>query len=299
MKILNFGSLNIDYVYSVDHMVRPGETLSSLSRKVFAGGKGLNQSVALARAGAEVYHAGAVGNEDGRFLVDILKENEIDTSLIEFDSEESSGHAIINVDKEGQNSIVLYGGANQNIKASHIENVLARFGKGDFLLLQNEINSIKLIMETAYEKGMEIILNPSPIDANLSTYDFSKVRHLILNEIEGEDIAGKKVHSEILDVLLTRFPDMRIVLTLGKQGSIYKDRDTEIRQVPFLFETVDTTGAGDTFTGYFFGMLSQGKDVETALRFASMASAIAVTRNGAVPSIPYKEEVQERLKSLE
>ena len=163
MKVLCFGSLNIDYTYKVDHFVGKGETLSSESLQVFSGGKGLNQSIALAKAGARVYHAGAVG-EDGRFLLEELEKAGVDVSCVAVRADVRTGNAIIQNDREGDNCILLYGGANQAVKKEQVDEVLTHFDVGDFLVLQNEISELPYIMEQAHEKGMKIILNPSPMD---------------------------------------------------------------------------------------------------------------------------------------
>ncbi len=289
MKILNFGSLNLDYVYQVDHMVSPGETLASLELETFCGGKGLNQSIALAKAGANVYHAGCIG-EDGQILQKALAEAGVKTDYIKT-LPGKTGHAIIQVDKSGQNCILLYGGANRAVTEDYIEEVLGHFEKGDLLLLQNEINLLHLIIDKAYAKGMEIILNPSPYDDNLKTCDFSKISMFLLNEVEGEQITGKKEPAAILQELERLYPDTKVVLTLGGDGSCYRDGKTECRQAIYPVEVVDTTAAGDTFTGYFIAAMMEGKSVEQCLDLASKASSIAVGRKGAAPSIPQRSEV--------
>ncbi|MDE6964630.1 MAG: ribokinase, partial [Lachnospiraceae bacterium] len=189
MKILNFGSLNIDYVYRVAHILQPGETLKAGEMEVFPGGKGLNQSIAAARAGAEVYHAGMVGADDGGFLLDVCRENHVNTDYIRM-AEGKSGHTIIQVDDNAQNSILLYGGGNRKITEDFIREVLAGFGKGDILVLQNEINLLDVVIDRAYEKGMKIVLNPSPFDEGLDGCDLSKVSVFLVNEIEAGLLAG-------------------------------------------------------------------------------------------------------------
>ena len=173
MKVLNFGSLNLDYVYSVDHMVAEGETLAAGGMNTFCGGKGLNQSIALAKAGVPVYHAGLIG-EEGKSLLDACRENGVHTDFIR-EIPGKSGHTIIQVDKSGQNCILLYGGANRSMTREFIDEVLSHFEKGDYLLLQNEVNLVDYMVDQAYEKGMEIILNPSPFDRNLEACDLSKI----------------------------------------------------------------------------------------------------------------------------
>ena len=290
MKVLNFGSLNIDYVYSVDHFVRAGETLASDNLELFCGGKGLNQSIAFARAGAQVFHAGCIG-KDGTMLTDTLQNSGVDTSLIKTNGNISTGHAIIQVNKHGENCILLFGGANLTISEDFAREVISKFECGDLLVLQNEINNIDLIIKLANEKGLQTVLNPSPFNEKINALDLSLINWLIVNETEGKEITGKEDSNDILDTLLSRFPNMKVVLTLGADGSVYADKNTRVKQDIFKANVVDTTAAGDTFTGYFFSSIMRGKAPAEALRIASAASAIAVSRKGASPSIPTLNEV--------
>ncbi|MGI5989887.1 MAG: ribokinase [Lachnospiraceae bacterium] len=293
MKILNFGSLNIDYVYQVDHMVRPGETLASLKRDIHCGGKGLNQSLALSKAGGSVWHAGLIGG-DGLFLKELLERGGVHTEWIRV-IPESTGHTVIQVDRTGQNSILLYGGANQRITESYADEVLAQFGSGDILILQNEICCLPYIMENAGKKGMRIVLNPSPLSEQLERCDMNLVSLFVLNETEGRQLTGGKSPEEILDELGTRFPKAAAVLTLGREGSVWQYGGERVKQEAFSVRAVDTTGAGDTFTGYLTAMLAEGKPVRAAMRAAAMAAAISVTRPGAAASIPERQEVEAAL----
>ena len=290
MKILNFGSMNIDYTYKVEHIVTPGETISSNGIEVFPGGKGLNQSVALAKAKAEVYHAGMIG-KDGLFLKEVCEKSGVHTNYIKC-IEERTGNAMIQVSEEGQNSIILFAGANRKNTKEYIKEVLKHFEKGDFLLLQNEINLLDYIINQAYEKGMMIILNPSPYNEKLDSCDFKKISMLLLNEVEGAQVTGEKDEKKILVRLKELYPDMQVVLTLGKDGSVYQYKDQVYRQGIFSGQAVDTTAAGDTFTGYFISSILEGMPVDEGLKLAAKASAIAVSREGATASIPVKAEVE-------
>lgn len=294
VKILNFGSLNLDYVYSVDHIVQPGETISSTGLELFCGGKGLNQSVALARAGAEVYHAGMVG-PDGDILLRTCRENGVDTLHIK-EVDERSGNAIIQVSEKGQNSIVLFGGANRKNEKAHVDAVLSQFEAGDAVLLQNEINLVEYIIEQAAEKGMIIVLNPSPFDSALNACDLGKVSIFLMNEVEGEQITGESQPQKILDEIKVLYPRVKTVLTLGKAGAAYQDEAVSCTHGTYDVKVVDTTAAGDTFTGYFLAATMEGRPPEQALEIASIASSIAVSRKGAVASIPYRREVEEWMK---
>lgn len=290
MKVLNFGSLNIDYVYPVDHIIVPGETEPTGEVKENCGGKGLNQSIALSKAGVKVFHAGLVG-EEGQLLIDKCIENNVDTSFIK-KIPGRSGHTIIQVDKEGQNSILLFGGANRQFTKEYIDEVLSNFGEGDLLILQNEVNLLDHIIDSAYEKRLKIVLNPSPYDKALEKCDLKKISLFLLNEIEGEQISGEKEPEKILSVLAEKYPNAEIVLTLGSEGSVYRYKDKEYKQGIYKVKAVDTTAAGDTFTGYFISGMIEGKDIPVCLDMAAKASSIAVTRHGATDSIPLKEEVE-------
>lgn len=291
MKILNFGSLNIDYVYHVDHFNRPGETQQSHCLEVFCGGKGLNQAIALSRSGAEVYHAGAVGVNDSSMLLDMLENSGVNIDYVK-KIESESGHAIIQKDNTGQNSILLYGGANQKIEKQYVKQVLSHFDKGDFIILQNEISCIPEIMEMAHSIGMRIVFNPSPMNSEVLKYPIEYADYIILNEIEVEEIYGEAGEPEVLlQKIAQRFPNTQVVLTLGEKGVLYRYKDITFKHDIYHVDVVDTTAAGDTFTGYFIGSIVKGISVEKALELATMASAIAVTRSGAAPSIPKLEEV--------
>lgn len=291
MKILSFGSLNIDKVYSVTHFVRAGETVASQKMEEFCGGKGLNQSVALAQAGARVFHAGAVGKEDGKMLLQMLQSKGVDTSYVS-QLPCPSGHAIIQVDPQGQNCILLYGGANQQITREQVERTLADFKPGDYLVLQNEINGLDMLIDLAYAKGMTIVLNPSPMSEEILRLPLHKVSYFLLNEVEAADLCGEdKSPEDCLAQLVAQFPQGKFVLTLGGQGCLYRDAHLSIHQPACPVQPVDTTAAGDTFTGYFVAGLLEGLEVRENLKRCALASAIAVSRKGASPSIPWMREV--------
>lgn len=290
MKILSFGSLNIDYVYHVNHIVKKGETISSTSLDVIPGGKGLNQSIALAKAGAEVYHAGRIGTE-GQFLVEWCQSNGVNTEWILVDQETKTGHAIIQVDENAENCIVLFGGSNQKQTKVQIDKTMESFGKGDVLLLQNEINHLPYLIDKAFEKEMIIVLNPSPMNEKIFECDMSKVSLFLLNEVEGEQIAGVSDEMDIIASLRQKYKEAKFVLTLGSKGAYYFDQEAISFQESFKVEAVDTTAAGDTFTGYFLASILGNKTIEDSLKIAAKASSIAVSRKGASVSIPVKEEV--------
>lgn len=288
MKVLNFGSLNFDYVYSLDHIVASGETISCKGRETFFGGKGLNQSIALSRAGVDVFHAGMVG-EDGEPFLELCARNGIHTDYIK-KVNGPSGHTVIQVDKNAQNCIILYPGSNRMIDKEFVDEVLAQFESGDIILLQNEISELPYIIDQAYAKGMCIILNPSPYDGYLEECDISKVSIFLINEVEGAMIAGSKEPNEIIRFILNKYPEAKVVLTLGGDGVVYSDKDRTVKQGIFKVKAVDTTAAGDTFTGYFVAGMINNTPIEERLRLCAKASAITVSRAGATDSIPTMEE---------
>lgn len=296
MKVLSFGSLNIDYVYTVPHFVKKGETLSAKELNVYTGGKGLNQSIALARAGVETYQAGAIGT-DGMFLLNQLKDAGVSTEFVKVLEDVRTGNAIIQNDEEGDNCIVLFGGANQSITTEQIDEVFEHFTKGDYLLIQNEINNLPYIVEKAKQVEMKIILNPSPMNEKIKQLPLEQIDYFLLNEVEAiqilemeepEKIDGKYISS----LLHEKFPDATIVLTLGSEGSVCVSENEYVEQPIYKVKAVDTTAAGDTYTGYFIAGILKGKTIKEAMDTASKASAIAVSRQGAAPSIPTLEEVE-------
>ncbi len=295
MKALVFGSLNLDTVYQVDHFVQPGETLRARTQCVNPGGKGLNQSLALARAGAEVYHAGCLGT-GGESLRKLLEENGVNHRFL-LDVEALQGNAVIQVAPDGQNSILLFGGSNQCVTAEQVEHTISHFEAGDWLVLQNEVNELDKMVETAFSRGLRIVLNPSPYDEKLRTVDFEKLDWLIVNEVEAEQISGSREPETAWRLLHERYPRLSVVVTLGKDGCAAFCGGEMLRQSAFPVTAVDSTGAGDTFTGYFVAAMMRGKALRDCLREASMAAALSVTRRGAAPSIPGEAEVLEALRT--
>ncbi len=289
-KILNIGSLNLDYVYAVPHFVTAGETLLASRRDVFAGGKGLNQTVAAARAGAQVYHAGAVG-ADGDMLLDLLRDAGADVSAVAR-VDAPTGHAVIQVSPKGENAIVILGGANRSVSPETVEAALAKVDAGDILLLQNEINGLDETIRRAAGKGLRILFNPAPMEESVKALPLDLVDTLIVNEGEGRALAGD------MDDLRAAYPRQRILLTRGRRGSSLWTGSELIFQPAFPVQAVDTTAAGDCFLGYYAAALSENLPFADALRLASAASALAVQRRGAAPSIPIRSEVEAFLKGI-
>lgn len=302
-RIINLGSVNIDFVYAVPHFLCEGETLAATGRTINAGGKGLNQSIAMSRAGLPVLHAGTVG-ADGLMLVDMLNREDVKTDLIRVLAEKDSGHTIIQVTPEGKNAILYFPGTNAMITDDFVSEVVDAAGEGDLLVLQNEVAKTREAMTLAQKAGVRVLYNPSPFDPSIPEELVNGVYALIVNEVEGAAFLGKRADQmtddEIFEGLAAKFPDPVIILTLGERGSRARIPGTSPIVVPARpVKAVDTTGAGDTFSGFvcraLFPVYSSKAEFHDALTLAinraTLASSIAVTREGAARSIPTLNEV--------
>lgn len=294
MKVLNFGSLNLDHVYQLDEFVQPGETVASHSYQQFYGGKGLNQSVALAKGGARTYHAGQIGPE-GVCLKEYLANQSVDTTHV-LGGNTATGHAIIQVNRHGENAIIISGGANQAISIEHIQTVISQFSPGDMLLIQNEIAHIDTIIQTAKKHGMTIAFNPAPFTPHVQNHPLDLVDIFFLNETELKALAQKDDLDEGVDTLKKQFSDAAIVSTQGSKGVRYILGNVDIFVAGIPVKPVDTTAAGDTFIGFFLAALSNNKSIEESLKRANGAAAISVTHPGAADSVP---TLQETLQFIE
>lgn len=293
MRILCIGSFNRDIVYQVDHFAAGGETIHAASRAEHWGGKGLNQALAAARAGAEVYMAGCAGRADRSALEAFLQENGIDGSRVRW-TDAPTGHAMICVDPAGQNSILVYGGSNRMLDEAFVREALEGFGKGDLLVVQNETSALEHILPLAAEKGMLVAMNPSPFTDDLLALPLETVDLFLVNEIEGAQLTGKSQPAAILDGFAQRFPQASVVLTLGGSGAVMQTADgRRWAQGVYRVPVADTTAAGDTFTGFLLAALAAQQTPQAMLEQASRAAAIAVSRPGAASSIPCLCELED------
>lgn len=289
MKILNYGSMNVDFVYEVDHIVRPGETINARGRNVYPGGKGLNQSVAVARAGGEVYHIGVLGG-DGAVLEQALLENRIHMDHIKR-VPGGSAHTVIQVDRDGQNCIIVFAGKEITFTDEEMDAVLSRFGPGDAVIFQNELDRSPVFMRKAADRGLTVIFNPSPMEDSIFAYPLDEVGWFVVNEIEGAALTGETVPEKILDAMREKYPDAGVVLTLGGDGAWAMRGEERYFQPAFPVKAVDTTAAGDTFMGFFVVGMLNGEPLQRVLARAAKAASIAVSRPGAAVSIPSAAEV--------
>lgn len=295
IDIINFGSINLDYVYSVEHFVKDGETITAQARNVFFGGKGLNQSIAAARAGGRVFHAGMIG-DGGESIVQYLAESGVETRYIGH-ANAAQGHAVIQVDSSGRNSIIVFPGSNHELSQAYVDGVLSQFPDGGYLILQNEISCVEYIVDQAHAAGFHVVFNASPIDSSLTRIPIDKLSWLMINETEGAALSGSHEPRKMIGILHERYPQVSIVLTLGGDGVMCINKGIFSSFGIYDTEVVDTTAAGDTFTGYFVACLAAGCSLSDTIKMATAASAIAISYPGASPSIPNRETVHAMIVS--
>ena len=289
MAVINFGSINIDHVYQVAHFVQPGETIASSHYQCLLGGKGANQSIALSRAGSDVRHVGKINEADVAFKQFMIRDG-IDCKHITC-TETASGHAIIQVTPSADNAIVLFGGANHEMTPKDIVYALDAVKPADWVLTQNETSSIDQVLIQAKAKGLRVAFNPAPMTESVKYLPHECIDLLIVNQVEAEEISGRKELDKIEDYFRQDWPHAEVLITLGKAGVRMLKKDKTIDVPAFKVNAVDTTAAGDTFIGYFLSAYSNHTDSKTALIRACAASALAVMKMGAAQSIPSKEDV--------
>ena len=285
MTIFNLGSINVDHFYAVPHLPAPGETLAATHYSTGLGGKGANQSVAAALAGASVVHIGSVGR-DGAAMVSRMREFGVDCGHVSI-LEIPTAHAIINVDPEGENAIVIFSGANLEQSLTHLESAISAASQGDMLILQNETNRQIEAARRARARGLPVIYSAAPFSATAVQEIMPHVDLLVMNAVEARQL------SEALSLSLPQIPVPHLLITKGAEGSTWHDQEdgTEIHVPAFPVTPVDTTGAGDCFIGYVAAGLNQGMEPEAAMRLGAAASALQVQRPGTAEAIPTREEV--------
>jgi ribokinase len=294
MKVFNYGSINIDHIYRVGDFVRPGETLASDNYRMMLGGKGANQSIALVKAGVQVQHIGRISDSD-EWICQKFQGYGIGAYCLQL-VDEPTGHAIIQVSDAGENSILLHGGANQSNSLGNLAEYISNGESGDWLLLQNECNLTADALTLAKNQDMTVAFNPAPMSDEVREMPLDCVDYLIVNEIEAADLLNQADISLdqpeiLLEQLHNRYPTLKLVLTLGEKGVMYKDTEQTLAVAAKKVDPVDTTAAGDTFIGYFIQQAMNGASIKEALDVASKASAITVQTLGASESIPDMQTV--------
>ena len=289
-ELVNLGSLCIDKVYAVPDIVRAGETMLARAPVRHAGGKGLNQSLAAARAGVRVAHVGCVG-ADGVWLKELLAEAGVDVDGVRVCPEVETGHAIIQVAPGGENAIVIVGGANRSIESADIDRAIDRARADGWLLLQNEVNDIEAILVAARKAHIRVAFNVAPVDGSEEGYPLDGVELLLLNEIEATRLAGEDRPARALDRLTSERPSQHIVITRGAAGLLYGRGNERLQMGAFPVQAIDETGAGDAFIGYLMAAWIEGVPLRERLRRASAAGAIAVLSAGAATAVPHADAV--------
>jgi len=287
MTIWNVGSINLDLVYDLENLPGPGETAAATAKTEFLGGKGTNMSVAAARAAAHVCHIGAVG-PDGRWAVERLLEYGVDTRYI-VEVSEPTGHAIVAVDQSGENQIVIFSGANRAIPFDTVSTALSLAQTGDFLILQNETNAQAQTAELGHKMGLTVCYAAAPFSQDAVAQVLPYLDLLILNAVEAEQLEAA-IGTPVTDLAVRD-----IIVTLGKDGARWINTETGSDQTmpARIVDAVDTTGAGDTFTGYLLAGLDRGLPMAQSMSQAVLAASIMVTRKGTADVIPDLKDLQD------
>ena len=301
--VVVLGSINVDTTYHVNRFPQPGETIAAQSKSSAPGGKGANQAVAAARSGAQTAFVGAVGSDnEGQYMLEALKENDIDTSHINIDKYHGTGSAAITLDANGQNDIMVYGGANQAMQPGEFGDLSELLAHTDFLIAQFETpQAVALdLFKQAKKQGVTTVLNPAPAHEIMpELLQYTDV--IAPNETECALLTGIVLTDE--DSMLKSADYFRergvkhLLITLGDRGVFYATPDDHGLVPAFKVKAVDTTAAGDTFIGALCSQLEKDlTNVEDSLRYAQRASSLTVQRMGAMPSIPTGEDVKAALK---
>jgi ribokinase len=287
MAVFNLGSINADLFYQVPHLLAPGETLASTQHSRGLGGKGANMSVAIARSAARAVHIGAVG-ADGRWAVERLLEYGVDTrNIVELDV--PTGHAVIMVDDQGENAILLFPGANRALTETHIASALMAATEADTFVFQNETSAQIESATLASAKGMRVVYAAAPFDAQAVEAVLPMLDILVMNAVEAQQL------TDALGMTLAALPVRDVIVTLGGEGCRWINTDAGTDQMfPAIPVTpVDTTGAGDTFTGFLVAGLDRGLPMEQAISLGQQAGAIMVTRHGTADLIPDLKDIED------
>jgi ribokinase len=301
-KILVIGSSNTDLIATMDHFPNAGETLEGISFQHAMGGKGANQALAAHRTGEEVTFVTSLGNDTtGQNVLQYYKNEGLDVSFSMLADNETTGTAMIWVDEKGENSIVIIPGANKSLSPDYIVTKQEIIEKADIIVLQMEIpyETVKIICKIAFQKGKKVILNVAPA-YKIEEEILKSIYILVVNETEAEIITGENIEDIGEEAIINRLLKIgvqNVVLTLGKNGCLFKNGNKILKVPAFSVNVVDTTAAGDTFCGALATGISKNRKMKDVLEFASAAAALCVTKLGAQPSIPTEKEVNEFLKS--
>jgi ribokinase len=297
-KIVVIGSCNTDMVIKSDRLPVPGETVLGNTFMMNPGGKGANQAVAAARMGGNVILVSKTGNDlFGKQSLDLYREEGIKTDYVFSDPKNPSGVALISVDANGENCIVVASGANATLSSKDIDKAKEEIQTADIVLMQLEIplETVTYAAKMAFKNGIKVILNPAP--ARMLPLELLECVYIITpNKTEAEILSGIKVSDwdsarKAADIISAKGV-RNVVITLGSKGALIKENDRYHEVEACRVDAVDTTAAGDTFCGALCVGLSESMSIESAVKLATRASALTVTRMGAQSSIPYRKELQ-------
>ena len=299
-KVVVLGSLNVDTILQVTRFPEPGETLALNDKQMAGGGKGANQAIAAARSGAQTSFIGRVGHDDdGRFMLNQLKDSGVSTEFVSVSSDAGTGHAFVMLEQSGENRILIYGGSNAELSSKDVLAAEAKIEAADFMVAQLEtpMDTTEFAFDLAKSHQVTTILNPAPAVKNISKSLLAKSDIITPNETEAEIITGIKVVDEAS--MAEAAKEMRamgvkiVIITLGSKG-VYFDDGSKHGIIPaFKVQALDTTAAGDTFLGSFSSELKPDlSNIEAAIKYGNKASSLAVQKMGAQPSIPTRNEVE-------
>lgn len=303
-KVTVLGSLNVDTILQIPRLPQPGETLAMTDQRSAGGGKGANQAISAARSGAATSFIGKIGDdENGRMMLSFLKDAGINTEQVTVSSK-GTGQAFIMLQESGENSIIIYGGANQEIKDADIENAREMIQSSDFIVTQFEtpFDQATHAFKIAKEAGVVTVLNPAPAHKNVDSELLQNVDLITPNETEAEILTEIKVVDQITaHEAATRLQELgakNVIITLGGKGAYFKTATEEKLVKAFKVHAIDTTAAGDTFLGALVSRLNKDfSNLEESIIYASKASSIAVQKVGAIPSIPTEAQVKAALEA--
>ncbi len=294
--ILNFGSINIDYVYRLKTLPQAGETLSCQGFARFLGGKGINQSIAIARAGGAVKHIGAVG-ADGAFALAQIADMGLDTNDIRV-TDTATGHAVICLDTQGENHIIIHAGANAELTRDQINNALDTNANANpkpppnsqWVVIQNETNLTEYIAKSAKQRGLSLAYSAAPFDATACQTILPYLDILAVNETEATAL------SHAMQTPITELKIPTLLITKGAMGAELWQNGACISVKGLPVKAIDTVGAGDTFFGSFIARLQNGETPQQALNYAATAAALQCTQKGAATAIPSQQTVLNLMK---
>lgn len=299
-KIVVLGSINVDTILNIPRLPVPGETMAMHDRSTAGGGKGANQAIAAVRAGAETSFISKIGKEHAAdFMIDTFKQDGLNIEHVTMDDQAGTGQAYILLDDNGQNSILIYGGANQTISVEDVKKASEAIADADCLITEFETPLASSIEAFKIAKANHVltILNPAPAKKDIPAELLELTDIIVPNETEAEALTGVKVTDEPSMVAAAKELHHKgiknVIITVGDKGSFYSVDEKDGFVKAYKVNTVDTTAAGDTFIGYLASKLNQDlSNIEEAMRFASKASSITVQTQGAQNSIPYVKNVQ-------